>query len=251
MSTLRAMRQRLDKALVARGLVPSRARGRDLVRRGLVCVDGRPADKAGLPVSPRSLIDVIGEGAASVSRGSEKLRAALDYFGFDAAGRVALDVGAGTGGFTEVLLARGAVRVYAVDVGSGQLHTRLAGDPRVVALESVDARTLGRATIPETIDALVADVGFISLTKALPAALALTAPGCWLAALVKPQFEAGRAAVGKGGVVRDAAEHVRAVAVVRTWLETQTHWRVLGAIPSPIAGKSGNREFLLGAVKET
>jgi len=243
------MRRRLDQALVARGLVPSRARGRDLVRRGAVRVNGRPAAKAGVLVTDDSAIEVTGSGAAPVSRGAEKLTAALDHFGFDVALRVALDVGAGTGGFTEVLLARGAARVYAVDVGSGQLHPRLRADPRVFSLEGIDARTLGPAFVPEPAGAIVADVSFISLTKALPAALALAAPGCWLAALVKPQFEAGRAAVGKGGLVRDAAHHVRAVAAVRDWLGTQPQWRVLDVIPSPIAGKSGNREFLLGAVR--
>jgi 23S rRNA (cytidine1920-2'-O)/16S rRNA (cytidine1409-2'-O)-methyltransferase len=165
-------------------------------------------------------------------------------------GVVALDIGASTGGFTEVLLARGAARVYAVDVGHGQLHPRLAGDARVVSLERRDARSLDSSLIPEPAGAVVADVSFISLTKALPAPLALTHPGSWLVALIKPQFEAGPAAVGKRGIVRDPAARARAVELVRGWVARQPGWRVLDVIPSPIAGGSGNEEFLLGAVRE-
>ena len=159
---------------------------------------------------------------------------------------MALDIGASTGGFTEVLLAEGAAKVYAVDVGRGQLHERLRADPRVVSLEATDARNLDAALIPEPVGTIVADVSFISLTQALPAALKRAAPGAWLVALVKPQFEAGREAVGKGGIVRKAEDRERAVVRVRDFLEGEG-WIVLGVIPSPIEGGSGNVEFLIGA----
>jgi 23S rRNA (cytidine1920-2'-O)/16S rRNA (cytidine1409-2'-O)-methyltransferase len=236
--------------MVERGLVASRARAQDLIRRGLVKVAGVTAAKPGTNVAAEAAIVVAGEAADHVSRGGVKLAAALDHFPFKVEGVVALDVGASTGGFTEVLLTRGAARVYAVDVGRGQLHARLAQDPRVVSLEGCDARHLDRTLIPEPIGAVVADVSFISLTKALPAALALAAPGAWLVALIKPQFEAGRAAIGKGGIVRDPGARQRAVATVKAWVEGQTGWRTLGVIPSPIAGGSGNEEFLLGAVRD-
>ncbi len=188
--------------------------------------------------------------ADAVSRGGAKLAAALDAFGLDPRHRVALDVGASTGGFTQVLLKRGAEKVYAVDVGHGQLHARLKDDPRVVSLEGCDARSLERATIPEAIAAIVADVSFISLLKALPAALALAMPGAWLVALIKPQFEVGRARIGKRGIVRDASARDAAVEDVSTWLAAQSGWRVVGVIPSPLRGGSGNEEFLLGACKD-
>jgi 23S rRNA (cytidine1920-2'-O)/16S rRNA (cytidine1409-2'-O)-methyltransferase len=240
---------RLDICLVERGLVRSRARARDLIRRGLVEIAGVVEMRPGARVAADAAISLSGTAAAHVSRGASKLIAALDHFGFSARGVVALDIGASTGGFTEVLLERGGARVYAVDVGHGQLHARLAADPRVVALEDCDARMLERALVPEPVGALVADVSFISLTKALPAPLALTRPGAWLVALIKPQFEAGRAAVGKRGIVRDPAARQRAVALVRAWIAEQPGWRVLGVITSPIAGGSGNEEFLLGAMR--
>jgi 23S rRNA (cytidine1920-2'-O)/16S rRNA (cytidine1409-2'-O)-methyltransferase len=241
---------RLDKEIVARGLAPSRSRAQDLIRRGLVTADGIVALKPGTEVPEGAAIHIADAAGDPVSRGGVKLTAALDYFRLQPDGLVALDVGASTGGFTEVLLQRGAARVYAVDVGHGQLHPRLARDPRVVALEGCDARRLDRTLVPEPIGAVVADVSFISLTKVLPAALALTAPGAWLVALIKPQFEAGRAAVGKGGIVRDPAARERAVAMVQAWVAGQAGWRVLGVIPSPIAGGSGNAEFLLGAMRD-
>jgi 23S rRNA (cytidine1920-2'-O)/16S rRNA (cytidine1409-2'-O)-methyltransferase len=159
---------------------------------------------------------------------------------------VALDIGASTGGFTEVLLARGAAKIYAVDVGSFQLHDRLRDDPRVVSLEGTDARDLGRPAIGEEVTAIVADVSFISLTLALPAVLRLAAPGAWLVALVKPQFEAGREAVGKGGIVRSEAARIKAVEKVRAFIEN-AGWEVVGLIDSPIRGGSGNAEYLIGA----
>jgi 23S rRNA (cytidine1920-2'-O)/16S rRNA (cytidine1409-2'-O)-methyltransferase len=239
---------RLDRALVQRGLVVSRARAQDLIRRGLVRVGDRIEARPGAIVRDATVIELTA-GEVFVSRGAHKLIAALDQFGFSPAGLVVLDVGASTGGFTQVLLRRGAARVYAVDVGRGQLHADLAGDPRLVSLEGLDARSLDATLLPEPIGALVADVSFISLTKALPAALALTTPGAWLVALVKPQFEAGRAAVGRGGIVRDPEQRRRAVDSVQGWLAAQPGWRVAGVIPSPITGGSGNVEFLLGAVR--
>lgn len=243
-------RRRLDEELVVRGLVASRSRARDLVRRGLVRVGAAVVEKPAQTVREADEITLAEGAGAHVSRGAEKLIAALDAFGLDPSRRVALDVGASTGGFTEVLLSRGATKVYAVDVGRGQLHVSLLGDPRVVSLEGIDSRTLDRTVIPKPVGAIVADVSFISLTLALPAALALAAPGCWFAALIKPQFEAGRDAVGKGGIVRDAAKRDAAVAKVRDWLASQPGWRVLGVVASPIAGGSGNQEYLIGAVHE-
>jgi 23S rRNA (cytidine1920-2'-O)/16S rRNA (cytidine1409-2'-O)-methyltransferase len=236
---------RLDKTMLDRGLVRSRAQAQDFIRRGLVTVDGVVATRSALAVRPSTTIVVAGD--ELVSRGAVKLSAALDHFAFPVGDRVALDIGASTGGFTQVLLARGAARVYAVDVGHGQLDARIAHDPRVVALEKHDVRKLDRAIIPELVDAIVADVSFISLTKALPAALSLAGPDAWLIALVKPQFEAGRAAVGKGGIVRDSAARQRAVHGVRAWFGELPHWRVIDVIASPIRGGSGNEEFLLGA----
>jgi len=232
--------------MVTEGLVPSRARAADLIRRGCVAVAGETVLKPGALVANDVAIVVAAGAGDCVSRGALKLEAALRAFGLEPAGCVALDVGASTGGFTEVLLAEGAAKVYAVDVGRGQLHDSLRADPRVVSLEATDARALDAAAIPEPVGAIVADVSFISLTQALPAALAHAAPGAWLVALVKPQFEAGRAAVGKGGIIRKAEDRERAIARVRAFLETEG-WIVLRVIPSPIEGGSGNAEFLIGA----
>ena len=241
--------QRLDLALVARGLVATRAKARDLIARGEVTVDGHVVSKAAMGVRAAQTIAVDARAAAQVSRGAVKLAAALAHFGLDVRERVAVDIGASTGGFTQTLLERGAKRVYAVDVGKGQLHATLADDPRVVSLEGCDARRLDRGLVPDTIGAIVADVSFISLTKALPAALDLATSGCWLVALVKPQFEVGREGIGKGGVVRDEALRERALGDVRKWLAAQTGWTVIGTMPSPIEGGSGNVEFLIAAVK--
>jgi 23S rRNA (cytidine1920-2'-O)/16S rRNA (cytidine1409-2'-O)-methyltransferase len=208
------------------------------------------AAKPGQLVARDAVLAVSPGAAAYVSRGGLKLEAALDAFALEAEGRAALDIGASTGGFTDVLLGRGAAKVYAVDVGRGQLHARLGADERVVALEATDARKLDRSVVPEPVSAIVADVSFISLTLVLPAALAVAAPGAWLVALVKPQFEAGREAVGKGGVVRKEEDRQRAIARVSEFMEAQPGWTVLGVIPSPIEGGSGNREFLLAAQLE-
>jgi 23S rRNA (cytidine1920-2'-O)/16S rRNA (cytidine1409-2'-O)-methyltransferase len=240
---------RIDQRLVAEGLAPSRARAADLVRRGCVTVAGLPALKPGALVAGDAPLAVAADAGDHVSRGSLKLIAALRTFGLSPHGVVALDVGASTGGFTEVLLAEGATKVYAVDVGRDQLHERLRADPRVVSLEATDARTIDEGLIPEPVTAIAADVSFISLTQALPAALRRAAPGAWLVVLVKPQFEAGREAVGKGGIVRDEKDRDRAIDRVRTFLEGEG-WRVLGVIESPITGGSGNVEFLIGARRD-
>lgn len=242
--------ERLDQALVTRGLAPTRSRARDLVVRGLVSVSGAVVVKPAHPVGPEADIAISGEDAFVASRGRLKLLAALDKFGLDPSGLVCLDVGASTGGFTELLLERGAARVYAVDVGRGQLLPRLAADPRVISLEGCDARALDATLIPEPPGAIVTDVSFISVRKALPAALALAAPGAWAAILVKPQFEAGRAAVGKGGLVKAEADRIAAVAAVSDWLVGEMGWRLLGpAVPSPVTGGSGNIEYLLAATR--
>ncbi len=245
---LTLMRKRLDQALVERGLAETRARARGLILRGHVRVGGVTATKPAQPVADVAAIEVAEKAQRHVSFGAWKLAAALDRFGpaFDPAGRVALDIGASTGGFTGVLLERGATRVYAVDVGRDQLHETLRTDPRVVSLESTDARDLDATLIPGPITAIGIDVSFISLLKVLPAVLPLAAPGAWLVALVKPQFEVGREAVGKGGIVRDAAARAAAVSSVRSWLAAEPGWRVLDVIVAP--GLEGaNEEYLIGA----
>jgi 23S rRNA (cytidine1920-2'-O)/16S rRNA (cytidine1409-2'-O)-methyltransferase len=237
---------RLDKALLMRGLVPTRSRARDLIVRGAVRVDGEVQLKPGALVAEDAPI-ALAESSDYVSRGALKLVAALDAFGFDPQGRVALDVGASTGGFTDVLLTRGADHVFAVDVGHGQLHPRLMNDARVTSLEGQDARALTEREIPRRVTAIVADVSFISLEKVLPAALSFAERGCWLVALVKPQFEAGREAIGKGGIVRDAAVREAQADKLTAWIAGLPGWQVAGVIASPIEGGSGNQEFLLGA----
>lgn len=237
---------RLDKVLLSKGLVPTRSRARDLIVRGAVQVNGRVQVKPGALVKDDALITLLEE-ADYVSRGALKLAAALEAFGFDPARVRALDVGASTGGFTDVLLRHGAVHVTAVDVGHGQLHPRLAADPRVTSLEGRDARTLSSADTGGPVAAIVADVSFISLEKALPSALRLAAPGAWLVALIKPQFEAGRDGVGKGGVVREDAVRTAQADKIAAWLGGLPGWHVAGVIPSPVAGGSGNLEFLIGA----
>ncbi len=240
-------RVRLDLALVARGLAHSRSDARAAICAGLVEVNGAPAHKPAL---------LVGDGDAIaarpihpwVGRGGVKLAAALDAFAIDPAGLVCLDVGASTGGFTQVLRARGARRVYAVDVGRGQMHQSVADDPCVVVREGLDARALTRSDVPEPVDIITADVSFISLAKALPAALACAGPTARLVALVKPQFELGPGAVGKGGIVRDGARAESAVERVAEAL-ARLGWRVCARMDSPIAGGSGNREFLVLAVR--
>ncbi len=240
---------RVDQLLVDRGLAESRARAQAMVLAGEVFAGERRLDKPGQTVPADCAVELRRRTGAWVSRGASKLLAGLDHFGLDPAGATALDVGASTGGFTEVLLARGAARVYAVDVGRGQLHPRLRDDPRVVALERTNARHLDRRHVPEAVDLVVCDASFISLTVVLPAALALARPGAALVALIKPQFEAGRHEVGKGGVVRDPAVHEAVCARLTAWLEGEVGWSVLGLVPSPVTGPKGNREFLVAARK--
>jgi 23S rRNA (cytidine1920-2'-O)/16S rRNA (cytidine1409-2'-O)-methyltransferase len=239
--------RRIDQLLVERGLCESRAKARAAIEAGLVTVDGRTVAKPSEAVNADAVLTA--EPAHPwVGRGALKLDHALTLWPISLEGRVALDVGASTGGFVEVCLARGARRVFAVDVGRGQLHPRLKADPRVVNLEGQDARALDGSVIDTPPDLVVCDASFIGLAKVLPAALALTAPGAELIALVKPQFEAGPDAVGKGGLVRDPAVHERVLAEARAWVEGQG-WQVLAVADSPILGGDGNREFLLHARK--
>ncbi|WP_339947414.1 TlyA family RNA methyltransferase [uncultured Albimonas sp.] len=244
--TARAPRQRLDQALVARGLVESRARAQALIAAGAVTLDGAPATRASAKVAPGVAIELVADPLPWVSRAALKLAHALDAFGLAPEGE-ALDLGASTGGFTEVLLARGAARVHAVDAGRGQLHAKLRENPRVVSLEGLNARDLVPGAVPAP-DWIVADLSFIGLAKALPPALAMARPGACLVALVKPQFEAGPADVGRGGLVRDPAVHARVRAEVRAFLET-SGWTVTHEGVSPIEGGDGNREFLISAEK--
>jgi 23S rRNA (cytidine1920-2'-O)/16S rRNA (cytidine1409-2'-O)-methyltransferase len=243
-------RPRLDEALVARGLAPSRSRARDMVRRGAVKISGAVETRPARLVPEGATLAVEDAAARYVSRAAAKLIAGLDAFGFDAAGRVALDLGASTGGFTQVLLERGAAAVIALDVGHGVFDPGLAADPRVTLIEGLNARDLDAAHVGgRRPNALVADLSFISLRLALPPALALASPGAWGLFLVKPQFEAGRAALGKGGVVRDPAVARQAAEEVAAWLDGRDSWHVRGLVPSPLAGGDGNIEFLLGAVR--
>ncbi|WP_296600582.1 TlyA family RNA methyltransferase [Phenylobacterium sp.] len=239
------MKTRADVLLVARGLFESRAKARAAIDAGGVTADGRPVTKAAELLADDAVVEAV---AAHpwVGRGALKLVHALDLWPVAVEGRVVLDVGASTGGFTEVCLARGAARIYAVDVGRGQLHPKLAADPRVVGLEATDARDLTPALIPDPPGLIVSDVSFISLAKALPAALALAAPGADLVALVKPQFEVGPERVGKGGIVTDEAARQDALEVVMAFLADRG-WTVRGTTDSPISGGDGNREFLLWA----
>jgi 23S rRNA (cytidine1920-2'-O)/16S rRNA (cytidine1409-2'-O)-methyltransferase len=242
-------RSRLDQMLVARGLAETRARARDAVLRGHVTVDGRAATKPGETVEDGAVLALDDPAAAYVSRAALKLVAGLDAFGFDVAGRACLDIGASTGGFTQVLLERGARHVAAIDVGHGQMHPRIAGDERVTNVEGLNARDLAAPDLAEPPEAIVSDVSFISLTLALPPALALAAPRAIGVFLVKPQFEVGRDGVGKGGLV-DPETGRAAADRIRDWLDGRENWRVVGLVPSPIAGGDGNHEFLLGAVRD-
>lgn len=238
---------RLDQALVAAGLAESRARAQALIAAGVVLVDGQAATKPAARVPAGARLALTGDPLPYVSRGALKLRHALEAFGLDPAGAVALDLGASTGGFSQVLLEAGAAEVWAVDVGHGQLAPELRADPRLHAIEGLNARQLTAAHVPAP-DWVVADLSFISLVKALPAALGLARPGAMLVALVKPQFEVGPARVGKGGIVRDPAARAKASATVREFLEG-AGWRVLGEAASPIPGGDGNLESLVVARK--
>ncbi|ORE91230.1 hypothetical protein ATO13_20894 [Stappia sp. 22II-S9-Z10] len=237
---------RLDQALVARGLSRTRSQAREAILRGAVTVDGTVVTKAALRVAEDARLQTAGE--AWVSRAAHKLVAALDHYKIDPEGARALDIGASTGGFTEVLLARGAAEVIALDVGHDQLAPNLRADPRIHVIEGLNARHLTADDLPFAPDLVVSDVSFISLKLALPPALGLAVPGARLVALVKPQFEVGREAIGKGGIVRDAAAADAALADVTASI-TALGWRLEPAISSPIEGGDGNREFLVAGVK--
>jgi 23S rRNA (cytidine1920-2'-O)/16S rRNA (cytidine1409-2'-O)-methyltransferase len=230
-------RTRLDVALVERGLAETRAAAQRLVMAGLVFSGERRLDKPGHAIAGDTPIEVRGQPHPYVSRGGLKLEKGLDHFSIPVAGRIALDVGASTGGFTDLLLQRGAAKVYAIDVGTNQLAWKLRSDPRVISMEKTNIREVTRQQVPEPIDLIVCDASFISLRTALPAALAL--------ALIKPQFEVGKGRVGKGGIVRDPALHEEVCKAITDWLATQPGWSVLGITDSPIEGAEGNKEFLI------
>jgi 23S rRNA (cytidine1920-2'-O)/16S rRNA (cytidine1409-2'-O)-methyltransferase len=239
---------RADQLLVSRGLAESRTRAQALIMAGAVFSGERKLAKAGEILAEDAPLEVRGKDHPWVSRGGIKLDHGLTHFGIEVTGAVALDVGSSTGGFTDVLLSRGAAKVYAVDVGTNQLAWKLRQDPRVVIHEQTNARALNFAIVPEPVDVVVCDASFIGLAKVLEAPLKLAKRGARLVALIKPQFEAGRAEVGRGGVVRDSAVHERVCAEVQAWVESQG-WTVLGITRSPITGPEGNVEFLLGAEK--
>ncbi|MBN9241389.1 MAG: TlyA family RNA methyltransferase [Mesorhizobium sp.] len=244
-------RRRLDDLLVARGLFASRSRARDAVERKTVRVDGVVAAKPGQAVDAGAALDVDDPARTYVSRAALKLVAGLDRFGFDVTGSEVLDIGASTGGFTQVLLERGAAHVTAIDVGHGQMHHAIAGDRRVRSIEGLNARDLVASDIEGRVPGfVVSDVSFISLKLALPPALGLARPGAGAVLLVKPQFEAGRQAIGKGGLLKDPASAETVAEDLRSWLDGVPGWRALGLAPSPIEGGDGNREFLLGGVKD-
>lgn len=239
---------RADQLLVERGLAESRARAQALVLAGVVFTGERRIDKPGQPLAADAPLEVRGRDHPWVSRGGIKLAHALDRFGWDVAGAVALDVGASTGGFTDVLLQRGAAKVFAVDSGTNQLAWKLRQDPRVIVREKTNARYLTPDIVSEPVDLVVCDASFISLAKVLDRALDFARPGGRLIALVKPQFEAERHEIGKGGVVRDPAVHERVCADAAGWLRSRG-WEVIGLTQSPITGPEGNVEFLIAAVK--
>jgi 23S rRNA (cytidine1920-2'-O)/16S rRNA (cytidine1409-2'-O)-methyltransferase len=242
------MKTRADQLLVDRGLVESRAKAQALILAGLVFSGERKIDKAGQALAADAPLEVRGREHPWVSRGGVKLAHALDRFGWDVAGAVALDVGSSTGGFTDVLLQRGAAKVFAVDVGTNQLAWKLRQDPRVAVHEKTNARYLTDEIVTQPPDVVVCDASFISLAKVLEKALDLARPGARLIALVKPQFEAGREEVGKGGVVRDPAVHARVCDAAAEWVRSKG-WEVVGVTESPITGPEGNVEFLLAARK--
>ena len=239
---------RADMLLLAQGLAESRTRAQALILAGNVFVGDRRVAKAGDLLADDALLTVKGRDYPWVSRGGVKLAHGLAHFGFEVMGAVALDVGSSTGGFTDVLLTKGAAKVYAIDVGTNQLAWKLRSDDRVIVHEQTNARDLDTEIVPEPVDIIVCDASFIGLAKVLDAALGLARPGASLVALVKPQFEAGRGEVGKGGVVRDPVIHQRVCDEAAAWIESKG-WRVIGVETSPITGPEGNVEFLLGAIK--
>jgi 23S rRNA (cytidine1920-2'-O)/16S rRNA (cytidine1409-2'-O)-methyltransferase len=243
------VKHRADQLLVDRGLADSRSKAQALIMAGKVFAAERRIDKPGSVVPDDSPLEVRGQDHPWVSRGGLKLEHALRHFALSPGGRVCLDVGASTGGFSDVLLTHGAAKVHAVDVGHGQLAWKLRSDPRVVVHEKTNARFLTAAEIADPIEVLVCDASFIGLATVLPAPLALCVPGAWAVALIKPQFEAGPEAVGRKGVVRDPAVHQDVCDRVRAWWGALPGWSVLGIAESPITGPEGNKEFLIGAVR--
>ncbi|MDK1375737.1 MULTISPECIES: TlyA family RNA methyltransferase [unclassified Sinorhizobium] len=241
---------RLDQLLLNSGLVASRARARDAIQRGTVQVEGRTVTKPAATFVEGVAITIDDPAQAYVSRAALKLVAALDHFGFDPAAQTCIDIGASTGGFTEVLLQRGARHVVAIDVGHGQMHPRIAADPRVTNIEGLNARAMTAQDVGnQTISFVVSDVSFISLKLALPPALGIAEPGAHCVLLVKPQFEAGREAISKAGLLKDPDSAPAVAAELERWLVEDMGWQSLGLIPSPIAGGDGNTEFLLAGVK--
>ncbi len=242
---------RLDQLLVERGLAESRSRAQSLVMAGKVFSGQARLDKPGQSLAADTQVELRSPDHPWVSRGGVKLARALEVFSIDPKGCVCLDVGASTGGFTHVLLEQGASRVYAVDVGRGQLAWELRNEPRVVVMERTNARHLTRDQIPEPVEVIVCDASFIGLGTLLPAPLSLAAPGAVLVSLIKPQFEVGKGRVGKGGIVTDPALHEEVCARISSWLSQQPGWTVTGICDSPIAGAEGNKEFLIAARFET
>ena len=240
---------RADMLLFAQGLAESRTRAQALILAGAVYVGDRKVAKAGDLLPDDAVLTVKGRDHPWVSRGGVKLAHGLIHFGFDVTGAIAMDVGSSTGGFTDVLLTNGAAKVYAIDVGTNQLAWKLRSDERVIVHEQTNARDLTAAIVPEPIDIIVCDASFIGLAKVLDTALELARPGAMLVALIKPQFEAGRGEVGKGGVVRDPVVHQRVCDEAAAWVAGKG-WHVLGVAASPITGPEGNVEFLLGAIRE-
>ncbi len=243
-------KDRLDALLLARGLAASRSEAQALILAGRVFSGERRLDKAGARIAAETVLEVRGKAHPWVSRGGVKLAHALDHFAIDPGGLTCLDIGASTGGFTDVLLQRGARRVYAVDVGHGQLDWGLRSDRRVVVLERTNARYLTAKEVPEPVDLITCDASFIGLEVVLPAPLALAGAGALLVALIKPQFEVGKESVGKRGVVRDPALHQEVCERIAAWLAAQPGWHVHGVIQSPSLGPEGNAEFLLAAARD-
>ncbi|HLE24883.1 MAG TPA: TlyA family RNA methyltransferase [Thermodesulfobacteriota bacterium] len=240
-------KERIDLLLVKKGLAPTRTRARALIMAGVVFVNGARVDKAGTLVEEDAEIVLKDFALGYVSRGGIKLEAALKKFKIDVSDKVVLDIGASTGGFTDCLLKHGAKKVYAVDVGYGQLDWKLRQDPRVVVMERINARYLKPENIGELVDVSTIDVSFISLTKVIPSVSKILKPGGILIALIKPQFEVGKGEVGKGGIVIDENKHGEVVNRITYFLE-ELNFKVLGVIPSPILGADGNKEFLVGGV---
>ncbi len=241
-------KQRLDVLLFQRSLAQSRSHAQALIMEGVVYVNGQKADKPGTSFKSDVIIDVKKSSMKYVSRGGLKLEAALEYFEIDVSEKIALDIGASTGGFTDCLLQNGAKKVYAVDVGYGQLDWKLRNDSRIVSMEKVNARHMKAEDIPESIDIIVMDVSFISLTKIITAVIQFLKPGGMLIALIKPQFEVGKGEVGKGGIIRDENKHNEVINKIKKYVQDlDFNFNIRGVIPSPILGTQGNKEFLIVA----